>query len=163
MEPMTQDQGLELGRIERSLHVDASPELVFEVITSPEHLQEWWPDEATLEATPGFVGEFVFGDRSDPDSHVPTITVVDVDAPHRFSFRWVQPDGVAATADNSLLVTFELSPADGGTHLRMTETGFREAGWEVAVLEAEYHDHCSGWDHYLPRLAGYVTRLVAAG
>jgi hypothetical protein len=70
---------------------------------------------------------------------------------------------VAAAADNSLLVTFELSPTDGGTHVRMTETGYRDAGWEVAVLEAEYRDHCSGWDHYLPRLDAYVARLVAAG
>ena len=35
----------------------------------------------------------------------------------------------------------------------MTETGFREMGWEVAVLEQQYKDHVNGWDHYLPRLA----------
>ena len=34
----------------------------------------------------------------------------------------------------------------------MTETGFREKGWEVAVLEEAYQDHASGWDHFLPRL-----------
>ena len=36
---------------------------------------------------------------------------------------------------NSLLVTFELTSQGDGTRLRMTETGFREMGWEVAVLE----------------------------
>ena len=46
---------------------------------------------------------------------------------------------------NSLLITFELSERGGGTHLRMTETGFREMGWEVAVLEAQYQDHAAGW------------------
>ena len=49
----------------------------------------------------------------------------------------------------------------GGTLLRMTETGFRERGWEVAVLEQQYREHVTGWDHFLPRLAPYVATLVA--
>jgi hypothetical protein len=44
----------------------------------------------------------------------------------------------------------------------MTETGFREQGWEVAVLEAAYQDHVEGWDWFLPRLGEYVARLVSA-
>jgi hypothetical protein len=60
-----------------------------------------------------------------------------------------------------LLVTFELEPSGGGTLLRFSETGFREKGWEAAVLEEQYHDHVSGWDHFLPRLVSYVDRLVA--
>ena len=37
--------------------------------------------------------------------------------------------------DNTLLVTFELLPSGAGTVLRLTETGFREIGWNDAVLE----------------------------
>ena len=44
---------MEYGSIEREIHVEASPEVVFEVISSPEHLSEWWPDEAHLEPTAG--------------------------------------------------------------------------------------------------------------
>ena len=66
-----------------------------------------------------------------------------------------------AAPGNSLLVTFELSPAGSGTALRMTEVGFREMGWEVAVLEEQYQSHAEGWDYYIPRLGEYVTRLVA--
>jgi hypothetical protein len=43
----------------------------------------------------------------------------------------------------------------------MTETGFRELGWEAAVLEQHYRDHVAGWDHFLPRLAPYVATLEA--
>ena len=32
----------------------------------------------------------------------------------------------------------------------MTETGFREKGWEVAVLEAQYREHAASWDYFLP-------------
>lgn len=156
------DTQTEHGSIEREIHVAASPEIVFEVVTRPEHLREWWPDEAVIEPTPGAVGEMVFGDRSSPDAHVPKITVVDAVAPRLFSFRWVYPEDEAAAPGNSLLVTFELVPVDGGTLVRMTETGFREKGWEVAVLEEQYADHSQGWDHYIPRLGTYVARLVAA-
>ena len=61
---------------------------------------------------------------------------------------------------NSLLVTFEVSAHGDGTLLRMTETGFREMGWEAAVLEQQYQEHGTGWDFYLPRLAPYAATLA---
>ena len=112
-----------------------------------------------LDATPGGKGELVFGDRGAGDAHIPEITVVEAEPPRLFSFRWVYPEGEEAREGNSLLVTFELSPAGGGTLLRMTETGFREKGWEVAVLEEQYRDHCAGWDHFLPRLVTYAATV----
>ena len=53
---------MEFGTIEREIHIDAAPEIVFQVVSSPEHLQEWWPDEARYEPVPGSAGEIVFGD-----------------------------------------------------------------------------------------------------
>ena len=60
-----------------------------------------------------------------------------------------------------MLVTFELLSSGDGTLLRMTETGFREMGWEAAVLEEQYNDHVSGWDYFIPRLATYAASLAA--
>ncbi len=88
-----------------------------------------------------------------------SFTVVDAQPPRTFSFRWTQPAGEAGVAGNSLLVTFHLTPTDGGTLLKMTESGFREMGWEPAVLEQQYQEHVTGWDFYLPRLARYVATL----
>jgi uncharacterized protein YndB with AHSA1/START domain len=151
---------MEFGSIEREIHIDASPEIVFEVVSSPEHLREWWPDDARYEPIPGSAGEIVFGDPG-ADGKVASFTVVDVRPPRTFSFRWTHPAGEAAGEHNSLLVTFELASSRGGTLLRMTETGFRQRGWEAAVLEQQYRDHVTGWDHFLPRLAPYVaTRVV---
>jgi uncharacterized protein YndB with AHSA1/START domain len=90
------------------------------------------------------------------------ITVVDAQPPRLFSFRWTHDAGEVATATNSMLVTFELSPSGGGTVLRLTETGFRERGWEIAVLEEAYQDHVSGWDFYLPRIAELATRQASS-
>jgi uncharacterized protein YndB with AHSA1/START domain len=149
---------MEFGTIEREIYVEASPEIVFQVVSSPDHLQQWWPDEARYEPVPGSTGEIVFGERG-AGGAVVAFTVLDVQPPRTFSFRWTQPAGEPAVAGNSLLVTFDLTPSGAGTLLKMTESGFREMGWEVAVLEQQYEDHASGWDFYLARLGRYVATL----
>ncbi len=151
---------MEFGTIEREIYVEAPPETVFEVVSSPDHLKEWWPDDAHYQPTPGSTGEIVFGER-DADGTVVQFTVVDARPPRTFSFRWTHPAEEVAAEGNSLLVTFELTPKGGGTLLRMTETGFREMGWEIAVLEQQYQDHVTGWDFYLPRLAPCAEKLEA--
>lgn len=153
---------MEYASIEREIHIDASPEVVFEVISRPEHLREWWPDDADIEPVPGAVGELVWrgDDRADP--MVVPMTVVEAQPPRLFSFRWIHPADEQAVVGNSLMVTFELVPSGAGTLVRMTETGFREMGWEIAVLEAAYQEHGEGWDHFIPRLGEYVARLVSA-
>lgn len=150
----------EYASIVRELHIDASPDIVFDVVSRPEHIGRWWSDEAELEPTPGATGHIIFRRAPESEDKREELTVVDVDPPTRFSFRWVYTDGAAATADNSLLVTFDLEPAGSGTRLTMTETGFRERGWEAAVLEAAYLDHIVGWDHFMPRLDAYTTQLA---
>ena len=151
---------MEYGTIERELHIDASPEVVFEVISRPEHIQEWWSDEADFESVAGGSGRIAFRDQA--GTKTVALTVVDTKPPTLFSFRWTHPDGEDAVAGNSLLVTFELVPSGEGTVVRMTETGFREMGWEIAVLEEVYNDHSQGWDYHLSHLGEYVTRLVSS-
>jgi uncharacterized protein YndB with AHSA1/START domain len=153
---------MEFGTIEREIHVAASPEVVFEVISSPEHLTEWWPDDAQVVATAGAAGHVTFHRPPPEETKVVPITVVEALPPRLFSFRWVYDEGETPGATNSLLVTFELEPAGEGTLVRMTESGFRERGWEVAVLEEAYRDHSEGWDYFIPRLGEYVARLVSS-
>jgi uncharacterized protein YndB with AHSA1/START domain len=145
---------METGTIEREIFVEAAPEIVFDVVSSPEHVRQWWPDDARYEPSPGSTGEISFGDN------VVALTVIEAKPPRTFTFRWTQPTGTEPVPGNSLLVTFDLTPSGDGTLIRMTETGFREMGWETAVLEEQYQDHAKGWDHFLPRIAPYVARLT---
>ena len=149
---------MEFGTIEREIHIEASPEVVFEVVSSPQHLREWWPDEAELPAVPGGAGRIRFGDVERGGAWV-QFTVVDAVPPHRFSFRWTHAEGETAAVGNSLLVVFELEPAGDGTLLRMTESGFREMGWDDALLEQQYGEHVTGWAYYLPRIAPCARTL----
>jgi uncharacterized protein YndB with AHSA1/START domain len=151
---------MEYASIQREIHVQAAPEVVYAVISRPEHLREWWPDDAELEPVPGATGVIWFGDRTTPEAKVVPLTVVEADPPRRFSFRWVHDEDQAAGPGNSLLVTFDLSPSGAGTLLRFSEVGFREKGWETAVLEQAYREHSAGWDHFLPRLVDYTAGLL---
>ncbi|HEX3790400.1 MAG TPA: SRPBCC family protein [Pseudonocardiaceae bacterium] len=147
----------EFGTLEREIHVDASPEVVFEVVSSPEHIAEWWTDDARFDSTPGAVGELIWGDRA----QVVPITVVAAEPPRLFSFRWCYPADKVDDSANSILVTFELTPSGAGTTIRLIETGFREMGWEAAKLEEQYREHASGWDKFIPLLGEYLSRLVS--
>jgi uncharacterized protein YndB with AHSA1/START domain len=151
---------LEYGTIEREIHIDAAPETVYEVITSPEHIQAWWGFEASFAAVPGGEGQMSRRRRDGSGSLVVSIFVIEAEAPRRFAFRWGHPDGQPATHQNSFLVTFELVPEGEGTNLHLVESGFREVGWEAARLESYYRDHTAGWDEHLPHLATYVAHLV---
>jgi uncharacterized protein YndB with AHSA1/START domain len=147
------DQVDEHGSIERELHIAASPEVVFDVVSDPAHVREWWPDEADYPVEPGGDGRIRFG------GDWVRFTVVDAVPARLFSFRWTHGEGEEAAPGNSYLVVFELEPLDGGTRLRMTETGFRERGWDDAKVAAEHADHVSGWDHFLPQLPAYAASV----
>jgi uncharacterized protein YndB with AHSA1/START domain len=151
---------MELGSVEREIYVEAPPEVVFEVVSTPSHLAHWWPDDASFDPTPGSSGELVFGNPA-AGGGVAALMVVEVQPPRTFSFRWTHAADEEAREGNSLLVTFDLTPSGDGTLLRMTETGFRTRGWEAAVLEEQYREHVAGWDFFLPRLAPYVDSLGA--
>lgn len=154
---------MEHGTIEREIHIDAAPDVVFDVVSSPEHVREWWPDEAEYPAVPGGDGRIGFGDFSQGTGAWVRFTVVDAVPPRLFSFRWTHDEGETAAPGNSYLVVFELEPTgDGaGTLLRMTESGFRERGWDEAKVAAEHADHVSGWDHFLARLPAYAAKVGA--
>ncbi|MEV4596592.1 SRPBCC family protein [Amycolatopsis sp. NPDC049253] len=148
---------MEYGTIEREIRVAAPPEVVYEVITRPEHIAQWWGFDAVFEGSAGTMSR---PRRDGSGTAVVPVSVVEAEPPRRFVFRWVQPTGQVATPENSFLVTFELVLEDGGTLLKLTEAGFREIGWEAARLEAYYRDHSAGWDEHLPNLAAYAAGLV---
>jgi uncharacterized protein YndB with AHSA1/START domain len=152
---------METGTIEREIHIEAPPEVVFDVVSSPEHLREWWPDEADYPPMPGGAGKIGFADPDRGGTSWVQFQVVDALPPRHFSFRWTHEEGESAVPGNSFLVVFELEPAGEGTLLRMTESGFRERGWDEAKAAAERADHVSGWDFFLPRLPTYAAKVGA--
>ena len=153
---------MEQGTIEREITIEASPEVVYEVISTPEHIRGWWNGAETDLAAETGATATIRWDGEPGHDHLEQMTVVDATPYSRFSFRWVYDAGSVAAADNSLLVVFELRPEGSGTVLRMTETGFRERGWSDAVAQGCYEDHVNGWDLFVPSIRDYAEALVAA-
>ncbi|MCW2750011.1 MAG: activator of ATPase [Aeromicrobium sp.] len=145
--------------IEHEIRIEATPEIVFDVVSNPKHLAGWFPDEAELDPVAGGAGVFTF--HTPDGEHVAPVTVVDARPYSLFSFRWSQDAGEAATEGNSLVVRFELESVDGGTLLRMTESNFDGRGLSDAQVLADYDDHTQGWGQIMPRLAPYAETLVA--
>ena len=152
---------MEHASIEREIRIDAAPDVVFDVVSNPAHVRAWWPDEAEYDPEPGGAGRIGFR-QGDGSVGWAQIQVVDAEPGRLFSFRWTHGEGETAGPGNSFLVVFELEAQGSGTLLRMTETGFRERGWDEAKVAAEHQDHVAGWDHCLPRLPAYAARVGAS-
>ncbi|HET7901233.1 MAG TPA: SRPBCC domain-containing protein [Candidatus Nanopelagicales bacterium] len=153
---------MEQGTIEREIRIDATPEVVFDVISSPQHIRGWWNGAQTdVEPRSGATAPITWDGGAEHDP-VEQMTVVDASPYSLFSFRWVYGPETVATPTNSLLVVFELVPDGAGTVLRMTESGFRERGWDDAVAQGCYDDHVEGWDRFVPSIRDYTEALVAA-
>jgi uncharacterized protein YndB with AHSA1/START domain len=95
--------------ITRELVLTQPPEEVWEALTDPERLAEWFANEVELDPRPGGRGVF----RWD-NGETRTATVEEVDPLHRFGFRW-EDEGEGE-------VEFELEEVDEGTKVTVRET-----------------------------------------
>ena len=145
---------MEYGAIEKQVHIDAPPDVVYAIVSSPEHIAKWWAESADFDARPGGSGEIVFHDAA------VQLTVLETVPSTLFRFRWNYPAGETPTGQNSMLVTFELAPEGSGTLLMVSEEGMRDQGWEAAKLEQYYRGHLDGWTTCLDELIpAYVAKL----
>jgi uncharacterized protein YndB with AHSA1/START domain len=147
--------------IEREILIEASPEVVWGVITQPEQISQWLTDDAEVEARPGADGTLTWrpagrGGGKELDAIVP-IRVVDAEPFHRFSFRWNHPQGSTPDERNSALVEFSLIEEDRGTRLRVVESGIdvMTHDGEARARYLESHEH--GWDKHLGELLDHVA------
>lgn len=86
------------------------------------------------------------------------LTVVDIDPPHRFSFRWTYPEGAVPAEGNSLLVTFTLTALDGRrTLLRVVETGIDLMDLTDAAKDAYVTDHNQRWALHCGRMQAHFA------
>jgi uncharacterized protein YndB with AHSA1/START domain len=106
--------------VTREVEVPAPPDEVWEALTDPERLEEWFATDVELDVRTGGLGVFRWG-----NGETRTAVVEEVDPPRRFGFRWTDVD----EAESEVL--FELEETSEGTKVTV-----REASCEVsAALE----------------------------
>lgn len=147
--------------VEREILIEASPEVVWGVITEPEQISRWFSDEAVVEGRAGAEGTLTWkpGGRSrDREYHsIVPIRVVEAEPFRRFSFRWNHPEGSEPDENNSALVEFSLIEEADGTRLRVLESGI-DAVTHDEEGKARYRDaHEQGWKRHLGEMLDYVA------
>ncbi len=139
--------------IQGEVHIAAPPERVFQALTDPRQVMQWWGQKGGYHHTgwrgdvrPG--GEWRSDGVSDTDGkpfHVGG-EYVEVDPPRLLSYTWVASwSGAVQT-----LVRWELEAVAGGTLVRIRHSGFR-------VAQAQ--NHYQGW----VRVVGWMQAFVERG
>ena len=147
--------------VEREILIEASPEVVWGVITEPEQISRWFSDEAEVDARAGADGTLTWkpggrvGDR-EFDMIVP-IRVVEAEPFRRFSFRWNHPEGSRPDENNSALVEFSLTEEADGTRLRVVESGIDAVTHDEEEKARYLGSHEHGWQKHFGELLDLIA------
>ena len=143
-------------RIEKEVVMNAPRSRVWRAITDAKQFGEWF----RVDMKDAFeTGATARGQIKTPGYEHLTLEVqVERMEPERlFSFRWhpyaVDPD-VDYSKEPTTLVVFELDDVEGGTRLRITESGFDELPLERRA-EA-FRMNSGGWEAQIQNVANYV-------
>lgn len=93
--------------IERDVVFPASPDEVWDALTDPERLEEWFSTEAELDPAPGGEGVFRWGDGTERRA-----VVREAQPPERLVLDW----------DDGGEVVIEIEQVEDGTRVHVVET-----------------------------------------
>jgi uncharacterized protein YndB with AHSA1/START domain len=147
-------------RIEREIDIDAPIDVVWEVLTQPDHMRRWFVDETDVASRPGGRGRFVWTQRSERGGTGVNVRVERVEPPTFFSFRWNFPDGAEPDETNAPLVEFTLEETGAeSTRLVLVERGIAGLARPTEERERYLADHTGGWATIALRLLEYVAEV----
>ncbi|HEY4389666.1 MAG TPA: SRPBCC domain-containing protein [Ktedonobacteraceae bacterium] len=131
--------------LEKELFIKASPERVFQALTTKEDLEHWFLTKAEVDLRPGGTIRFAW----EPGIfEVGKILVLE--PPHRLSYTW-ETRGSSPTT-----ITFELSAENDGTRLHLTHMGIGEGDdWD-----RYYAGISRGWPTHLKNLTSWLETGV---
>lgn len=127
-----------MDRIEQTYIIDAPPEQVWQALTDPELISQWSGAQAEFSAEPGAEYKLWNGDIAG--------SVVEVVPMNRLVQTW-KPNNW--TVEDSI-VTFTLSPSEGGTRVDLIHENVQD--WDYAGTS-------EGWDIYY---VGVIKKMLEA-
>ena len=131
--------------LELSVDIDASPQEVWNALTTAEGLQNWFPQAATVEGTGvGSVVTFTFGEMSWPT------TVVAWDPGKHV--RWGHDDMMGP--GTAMLVDYYITTEGGKTRLRLVQSAFGASDAWDNLFEGTK----AGWTYFLYNMRIYLEK-----
>jgi uncharacterized protein YndB with AHSA1/START domain len=158
---MTQPSETSTDRIEKQIVLPAPRERVWRALTDVREFNQWFGVSLEAPFAPGaeVSGRIV---HKGYEHVVARMWVETMEAPTRFAFRW-HPHAIQAGVDYSqeptTLVTFTLEPAEGGTLLRVVESGF-DAIPESRRATA-FQSNAKGWAGQLENIRKHLDARAA--
>ncbi|WP_374713349.1 SRPBCC family protein [Symbiobacterium terraclitae] len=139
--------------VETQVLVAAQQDVVWWAWTRAERITQWFAPAARIEPHPGGAFELFFNPADRTRDCTAGCTLTAVEPMTRLGFTWKGPDQFAAVMNDpdrltTVSVTFE--PAEGGTRVTVTHTGWGEG---EAWAEAR-NWHVMAWRHVLDSLKG---------
>jgi uncharacterized protein YndB with AHSA1/START domain len=136
--------------VTRTVHINAHRSAVWDAITVPELIAEWFGNTADLELTVGASGKLGWDDFGEF-----RIVIEEIDEPNVFAFRWAREPNTDPRPGNSTLVRFLLADKDGGTELTVRETGWEEFEGDIEIAMKE---NTGGWISELDELVAFLDK-----
>jgi uncharacterized protein YndB with AHSA1/START domain len=140
--------------ISLEIHISAPQERVFEALTDPRQLIQWWGQQGMYHGTkwctdlrPG--GQWRTDGVSDQDGSAFHVSgeYLEVDPPRLLEYTWV----ASWTGALKTVVRFELESAAGGTLVRLRHSGF-------GVAPAAAKEHALGWQRVVAWMQTFVEK-----
>jgi uncharacterized protein YndB with AHSA1/START domain len=155
---MNKEASMVPGSVEREVLIEASVEVVWSIVTEPDHIAQWLSDSVEIDPRAG--GEAIFNWNEIGVTHA---RVERIERPHLFAFSWIPALAKSASREvaegNSTLVEFRLSEEGGGTRLRVVESGFQRLDGSAEANRRSAEDHLRGWERELSELLAYVAEV----
>lgn len=146
------------------IHIAAPPARVFQALIDREQALQWVKNDAydtvvwDFDARPGGRWHWVVRENDPAAKHAATYKVsefdhwgevLEIDPPRLLAYTWFtnfhDPPSIRT------VVRWELSPVDGGTHLKVTHSG-------LAKLPKARADYSQGWPGLLQAIRDFVTK-----
>jgi uncharacterized protein YndB with AHSA1/START domain len=126
------------------IKVQASPERVYQALTTADGIRNWWTRDADLDEAVGGTGEFRFGAYGAPSAT--RVGIEELNPPARVSWKTIssfRPEWSGTS------ISFDLRPEGSNTVLLFAHRGFAQAD-EIYALTT------TGWGYYLVSLQQYL-------
>ena len=110
--------------VERSIWINAPRERVWQAVTDPVQIGQWWPPNQWEIPSLEVGGLIRFG----PPDDLSLATIEVIEPPQRFSFRWHPNEAWSLPA---MVTTIVLADENDGTRLDISESGYENVPEEL--------------------------------
>ncbi len=125
-------------KIERVFNANA--QTIWEALTQPEIMKQWYFDIPSFRAELGFKFQFSGGTPEKTYVHLCEVTEVIPESKLTYSWRYEGYEGIS-------FVTFELQPDGEQTLLTLTHTGIDT--FPSVITDFAIHNFDNGWNHII--------------